>query len=97
MSDQLASRETQEIDMDLIFRPNIELDALCVVAAMRGGVTAMLGVALRSGCPTPDAALARAKWLPMQPVEYKSKVVARVDELLLANAEFSGASAATPG
>lgn len=64
------------------FAPNIELDSACVLAAMRGGVTAMLSVALRRGCPTPDVAMARAKWLKDQPEQYINDVCARVDAMM---------------
>lgn len=65
-----------------MFSQNIELDAQCVAPAMQGGVTAMLAVALRSGCPTPDDAMARAERLKKQPQDYIAKVCARVDEIL---------------
>lgn len=42
----------------------------------------MLAVALRSGCTTPDDAMARAEWLKKQPQDYIDKVCARVDEIL---------------
>lgn len=63
------------------FTQNLELDAQCVAAAMAGGPTAMLAVALRSGCSSPDAAMKRANWLKTQPDEYINAVVARVEEL----------------
>jgi len=64
------------------FNQNVELDARCVAAAMQGGATAMLAVALRSGCPAPSDAMARAEWLKTQPKDYIDKVCAKVDELL---------------
>lgn len=66
----------------MAYEQNVELDARCVIAAMQGGVTAMLAVALRSGCPSPAEAMGRAEWLKTQPQDYIDMVCAKVDEKL---------------
>lgn len=63
------------------YQENVELDARLVSAAMQGGVTAMLAVALRSGCPNPDDAMKRAEWLKTQPKNYLDRVCKKVDEI----------------
>lgn len=64
------------------FQQNLELDARCVAAAAKDGLHGMLGVALAHGCPSPDEAIDRAKWLKRQPKAYIQKVSDRVVELL---------------
>lgn len=66
----------------MAYQQNVELDARCVMAAMQGGVSAMLAVALRSGCPSPDDAIGRADWLKSQPQDYIDMVCKRVDEIM---------------
>lgn len=57
--------------------PNVELDAALVLAGYEGGRDGFLGAALRLGFKSPDAALARAKWLKKQPTEYVNQVVVK--------------------
>ncbi len=60
---------------------NVELDAVLVLAGMRGGLHAVLGTAMRLGLSEPDEAIDRAAWLRKQSDDYITQVVNRVVEL----------------
>lgn len=66
----------------MAYQQNIELDARCVIAAMQGGVMAMLAVALRNECPSPEEAVGRVEWLKKQSQDYVMMVCSKVDEML---------------
>ena len=63
------------------FVQNVELDAMCVLGAMRGGMHGMFEQALRFGIESPDLALKRAEWLKKQPEAYIKQVSDKAAEL----------------
>lgn len=63
------------------FTQNVELDAMCVLGAMRGGMHGMFEQAMRFGIESPDKALERAEWLKKQSPEYIKQVSDKAAEL----------------
>jgi len=65
------------------YTPDVQLDALMVLAGMDGGPHGIFGFAfqMRHIFSGPDDALARADWLRRQPKEYLDLVSARAVEI----------------